>query len=313
MIDIVKRFIIGVILSTLLVACEIPKSKSETSFNYLYYSDYFVFISDDIQQPLVVPYDLNWSPTAKGYEVEFKGWYGTQADWPIAYLKHHYQSSPADIPSEYDQHQNIKQFAISPVTGELSLNIAGSPQVVLQIPEEEAFIAIPNSKRKTISAAKTVASVDGKVVSGWLLHEKIRASKTTNKDQSFGEFTTFFWIPIIVDGKLYHFEQHADKQTANRWSEQNGKIVIESAPDFELKITATIDDETSKRKHIPNTLVVNVPQWQFSVELESGGAQVGYGDEFPNGLAYYRQSMLTSTPHSKVKAYGMLELIIEND
>ena len=293
-------------------ACQSPLIEPPAE-NHSYYSDYFVFISDDPTQPLVIPYDLNWSPTENGYQIEFKGWYGTQSDWPIAYLKQEYKAESSDIPQAFFQHKNIAQFGISAVTRQLALNIQDSPSISLYVPEDKEFIAIPNSTRKTISAARTSVLVDEKIVTGWLLHENIRAPKVINEKNKFGEFTTFFWVPIIVNGNLYHFEQHGEEQTANRWRNENGQLLLDTVTYFHLDIKKTIKDTTSGRSHIPNVISLTVPDWQLSVELESGGSQVGYGDEFPNGLAYYRQSLLTSTIHSKSKAHGMLELIIEND
>jgi len=58
---------------------------------------------------------------------------------------------------------------------------------------------------------------------------------------------------------------------------------------------------------------MRVCMWKCVANQSCSGEQVGYGDEFPKGLAYYRQSLLQATTDSKLSGYGMMELIIEDN
>jgi len=117
----------------------------------------------------------------------------------------------------------------------------------------------------------------------------------------------------VIDGDFYHFEQHKGEQTATKWMIKKNKVTVTTRPNFTLTILKTSKDGVSKRKNIPNQIQVKVPEWNLDINLKSGGSQVGHGEKFPNGLAYYRQSLLRSTKDSKTRGYGMLELILEND
>ena len=47
--------------------------KSADAIEYKgYYSDYFVFVADDGDSPLVIPIDINWRIHEEGYEREYK-------------------------------------------------------------------------------------------------------------------------------------------------------------------------------------------------------------------------------------------------
>ena len=281
-----------------------------TPCNFLYYSDYFVFVADDGGSPLVIPMDVNWSPTASGYSSEYKGWYGTTDEWPIGYFLNDSSANLFTIPQESWEHANNEYFQFNTSSREIISTIWGAPELRLTIPESSKWIKTPAETNKAIYGCKTTATVDGNQRSGWLIYERIRQ---TADGTEFGDFETFIWIPLIVDGKFYHFEQHRGDQTASLWQENNGTVEVSTAPLFTLDILATSSDSMSGRTTIPDTLHLKVPEWNLDIQMASKGSQVGYGPMFPNGLAYYRQSLVESVPGSANSGYGMLELIIEDD
>ena len=112
------------ILLTLLVFLSCRKDEAETAApcipdNYLYYSDYFVFVADDGGTPLVIPMDVNWSPTATGYSIELKGWHGTENEWPIGYYLNDSTADLCAIPQEAWEHANTAYFQFNSETREI--------------------------------------------------------------------------------------------------------------------------------------------------------------------------------------------------
>lgn len=281
-----------------------------TTTHFSYYSDYFVFLADDGGSPLVIPMDVNWSPTEMGYNSEFKAWYGTTNNWPIGYALKDTIVSSCDVPKEAWAHANGPYFQFEPENRTLVSTIWGAPTLKLRIPEAEEWVKTPAVTDKAIYGCRTNATVDGASRSGWLIYERIRWDNTTNT--SFGDFAAFYWIPLVIDGKLFHFEQHQGEQTASLWQSNNGVVTVSTLPAFSLSITAESTDQTSGRTNIPDTIHLLAPDWNIDHAFASTGHQTGYGPEFPNGLAYYRQSLLESTTANST-AYGMLELILEDD
>lgn len=280
--------------------------------NYTYYSDYFVFIADDGGTPLVIPMDINWSPINKGFKSEFKGWYGTEKDWPIAYFQKDIKATSNEVPQESWQHGNNRYFQFDAAHREIIATINYAPKISIAVPEKSEWVAMPTkSSEKEIYAFRTTAKVKKNQRKGWMIYERIRWDNNTAK--KFGDFGAFFWIPLVIDGAFYHFEQHKGKQTSTRWTIKENKVIAETQPGFMLTIIKTTKDAVSKRKNIPDQIQLTVPKWNLDISLNSGGSQVGHGEKFPNGLAYYRQSLLQSTKDSKTNGYGMLELILEND
>ncbi|WP_157765990.1 hypothetical protein [Aquimarina aggregata] len=280
--------------------------------NYSYYSDYFVFIADDEAAPLVIPLDMNWSINPNGYTKEFKSWYGTKNHWPIAYVKKKVTSAFDSIPKESWEHISTKTFQFQTTTRQIITKIPGAPAVHLTIPEKSKWVAMPSdTTEKEIYAFRTTAKVKKKIRKGWMIYERIRWSASAVKN--FGDFETFFWIPLVINGDFFHFEQHKGKQTATKWSFNGTQVKVSSLPSFILQTITTTKDKISGRDNIPKTIQVQAPEWNLDITLKSSGSQVGHGAKFANGLAYYRQSLLEPTKTSKTKGYGMLELIIEND
>lgn len=279
---------------------------------YSYYSDYFVFIADDGGTPLVIPIDINWSITATGYESEFKGWYGTKKEWPIGYFKNQVTTEVSDIPQEPWQHKDGPYFQFNATERKITSTIKGAPKVQLRIPERSSWVQMPSKDgHKEIYGFRTTSVVKKKKRSGWMLYERIRWNAETVRE--FGDFEAFFWIPLVLNDSFYHFEQHKDIQTATKWSIEDGKITVTALPNFELHILSTNNDPISGRKNIPKKIRLKAEVWNLDIILKSTGSQVGHGTKFPNGLAYYRQSLLQLDKGSPDVGYGMLELILEND
>ena len=82
---------------------------------------------------------------------------------------------------------------------------------------------------------------------------------------------------------------------------------------FGLTVPQTEPAATSGRSAIPSQLLVQAPQWNVDILVNSTGNQTGYGASYPNGLGYYRQSLLEADALSNNQGYGMLEFIVEAD
>ncbi|MFK7783924.1 MAG: hypothetical protein AB8B56_02350 [Crocinitomicaceae bacterium] len=277
--------------------------------NKEYYSDYFVFVSDDGGSELVVPVDFNWSPTLTGYEKEFKSWYGTDNEWPISYQKVDIESCACDIPQEIWQHDNDQNLQMNEATREVTSCVDNYPPVKISLPEEIDWIQMPSAQgEKEIYGFRTSAEVQGATRDGWIIYERIRVDASSGFG---GDFTAFYWVPIVINGDFYYFQQHGSDKSASRWI--NGSSVADTNSNFTISILSTTQDATSGRNNIPQELHITSSDWGVDIILESTGAQVGYGQSFPNGLAYYRQSMLKSTAASSTAGHGMFELILEDD
>lgn len=278
--------------------------------NYLYYSDYFVFVSDDEGEPLIVPMDINWTPTETGYNSEFKGWYGTNETWPIGYYLNDSIVDLCEIPQESWEHADGPYFQFDIANRTIISTIWEAPEIRLTIPESNNWIQTPASTSKAIYGCQTTATVAGEIRSGWLIYERIRREESGG---SFGDFEAFFWIPVVVDGIFYHFEQHSGEQLVSKWEDVGGEITVNTLPNFDLTVLGESEDPTSGRTNIPDTINVVAPDWGINLKMASTGSQIGHGPLFPNGLAYYRQSLLLSTGDSEDSGHGLLELILEND
>jgi len=271
-----------------------------------YYSDYFVFIADDGEAPLVVPIDINWTLFEDEYEVEYKSWYGTEADWPIEYFTKKIQATPSTIPNEAFGHPKAEGFSFNEKKRTIATTIKGDHNVQIQIPEKTEWVLAKAESDFPTYAFKTDIKVDGKSRAGWMVYERIRFDKLSD----FDGFAAFYWMPLVVDNNLYHFLDHKGEQTAFKWSTTEGDIKVETVPAFTFNVVETIVDEKSKRSEIAKTIRFQVPEWELDVTLASTGQQIGYGEEHPKGLAVFRQSLLQSVEQSKDVGYGMMELIL---
>lgn len=272
-----------------------------------YYSDYFVFIADDELNHLVIPIDINWTLHAEGYEIEYKSWYGTAEEWPSAYLKKNITVSQAEIPKEAFDHIDTQLFSFDHNKRSIATFIEGAPKIEFRVPEEQQWVlGISDSDFPTYVFKASVA-VDGINRKGWMIYERIRFEELGH----FDGFAAFYWMPVVVDGTLYHFTQHRGEQTAVKWSDVDGKISSEIIDGFTLDVTETMSDAKSKRTSVPKTVRLRAPAWDLDVSLRSTGEQVGYGESFPKGLAYFRQSLLQSV--TSVQGYGMMELILADN
>ena len=279
---------------------------------YGYYSDYFVFVADDGGSPLVVPIDINWNPNPDGYTIEYKAWHGTAEDWPIHYSKKDITSDWKDIPNEAYYHSSTEEFQFNSENKSVIARIEGAPEIEIRIPSKEQWVLAPlNSDIYDTYAFKTSIRIGDSNRSGWMLYERIRKEKDSATE--FKGFAAFFWMPMILEGELFHFIEHRDELAAVKWTQSTDGIQVETAPDFELTVVETIADTKSKRTDIPKIVQIKAQKWNFDIQLRSSGEQVGYGNEFPKGLGFYRQSLLQSTNDSNSSGYGMMELILEND
>ena len=300
---------------TLLNCKQASKSKAQNSLQQLdsigYYSDYYVFISDDSSEPLVVPIDINWYPKENGYGTEFKGWYGTIKDWPIAYETKDVSTNISDMPKESYEHKNSKYFEFRPSIKRIIAKIEEAPKMEISVPPKSEWVLAPlDSDIHDTYAFKASILIDGNKRAGWMLYERIRMIKDSGGGPD--HFEAFYWMPLVVNGDLYHFTKHRDELAAVRW--YGGTTVqAEILRNFQFDIIETVSDSLSKRSDIPKSVQILAPEWNLDIVLKSLGEQVGHGKMFPKGLAFYRQSMLLSTERSKNSGFGMMELILEDD
>lgn len=283
----------------------IPIDSTETKETLGYYSDYFVFVADDEASPLVVPIDINWTLHNNGFDVEYKSWYGTANDWPIEYFQKSIPSSAENIPMETFEHPDLEAFHFNKNDRTITINIKGSPTIVMSVPAKEEWTLGMEGTEFPTYAFRTDLRVGDENKTGWVLYERIRF----NSLSEFNGFEAFYWMPVVVDGNLYHFTQHRGKQTAVKWMMENSSVKVETVPSFTFNIVETLFDAKSKREEIPKVVQLKVPSWQLDITLMSTGEQVGYGEEYPKGLAYFRQSLLQSS----TTGYGMMELILGNN
>lgn len=275
-----------------------------------YYSDYFVFIAaDEEDSPLVIPIDINWTLGTDSYEVEYKAWYGTEADWPIEYFKKNIMTKKSVIPLESFEHSKTKGFRFNNKDRTIVAVIKGKYEVQIQVPEQEEWVLATSEGDFPTYAFKTNIKVDGRSRSGWMLYERIRF----NELKKFDGFGAFYWMPVVIEDKLYHFTQHRGEQTAVKWSETVDGLNAETISKFDFNITKSVSDAKSKRSKIAKAIRIQVPEWDVDIALKSTGEQIGYGGEHPNGLAVYRQSLLQPNIDSKDLGYGMMELILADD
>lgn len=301
-------------LCTCLWACTKDKTNpcNNPPENNSTYSDYFVFVADDGGSPLVVPIDINWKPTATGYAQEFKSWYGTTANWPINYYLEEQSATACEVPQEALEQPDNDLFKFEEQDRTITTNIPGAPELSWQVPLPSAWVKVPDASTQLETYGfKTTVQVGTTTRSGWAVYERIRA--TPGSTNFTADFATFFWFPLVINNNLYHFEQHKGEQRAVRWQDNNGTVEVDTLHHFGLMVTQTASDSASGRAAIPQQFVVTVPAWNINIEVNSTGFQLGYGPSYPNGLGYYRQSLLEATATSSNQGYGMLEFIVERD
>lgn len=297
------------ILAALLIC---PLSRAAETV--LYYSDYFVFIADDGLDPLVIPIDLNWKPTDSGFSTEYKAWYGTRKPWPIAYVTAAHTLPDSTVPSEIWDLPPADEFTFDADAREIVARVPGAPQLRLAVPHETDWAAADTDKPlglHLLFAARTTAFVASNRRAGWLIYERIRRRPSTTPSSSRG-FRRFHWIPLVIDGNLYHFLDNSGDQSASRWRRQDGRVVADRHETFAFAVAATTDDPESGRTGIPRVTRIVDDVWNIDVTLASGANQTGHGPPRPSGPALYRQSLLESTPASRNAATGMLELILDD-
>lgn len=294
------------------IACAKAPSCPNPPENKARYSDYFVFVANDGGTPLVVPIDVNWEPTEKGYSQELKSWYGTSAPWPINYYTDQVEATPCEVPQSSLEQPNNTLFGFDAANRQISTTIPGAPLLVWNLPSESDWVEPPSPVGPlAFYGFKTTVQVGSMTRTGWAIHERIRAEPGS----SFGgaDFETFYWLPLVINGDFYLFEEHKGEQLAIRWQDNGGTITADTIHQFNLTVTQTETDATSGRSAIPSQLLIQAPRWNVDILVNSTGNQTGYGPRFPNGLGYYRQSLLEADATSNSQGYGMLEFIVEAD
>jgi hypothetical protein len=277
-----------------------------------YYSDYFVFIADDGGAPLVIPMDANWRPTETGFSTELKAWHGTRDAWPIRYEQDTHGLSGGKIPTEIWQLPSVAGFVFN--EREISLTVAGAPSLRIALPKQSDWVSAPNADdNQGLFVAKTVVVVEGQTRRGFLLYERIRRQPNQSGGGGDGPgFRRFHWMPLVIDGALYHFKDNSGSQSALRWIERNSSLVAEQGGPFTFEVQKNESDSQSGRAEVPQVLRIRYAPWSVDVVVESSGHQTGYGPQRDSGLALYRQSLLESTSGSPEQAVGMLELILDD-
>jgi len=273
-----------------------------------YYSDYFIFIADDGGERLVVPIDINWRPGETGYETEYKAWYGTQADWPIAYRVEDHSLESESNPEEIWDLPDISEFTFEPAQREIRVTLPDAPEIVMTIPEQSIWTEASIESGNGLRAARGTTRVGGVGREGWILHERIRR-QDRGKENSW-QFERFHWIPLVINGALYHFLDHSGEQSATRWVPHGDDLLTQQIGDFSFVVHAISEDSLSERDEVPRVIQIVVESWETDITVASGGHQTGYGPEANSGFELYRQSILESTPESNQVGYGMLELIL---
>jgi len=306
---IVNIFMFLTVSSTLVCSKTGIMTADDSELNPIqYYSDYFVFIADDGGEHLVVPMDFNWRPGEEGYETEYKAWFGTQDTWPIAYRVADHDIVPDGIPDEIWDLPAISEFTFDAELREIRITFSDAPEIVMKIPELSQWTMAGMESDSGLRAARGTIRIDGIRREGWILYERIRRENTRNViSQGFGRF---HWIPLVVDGDLYHFLDNGGDQAATRWIASGENLITEQLDAFSFVILEMSEDMESGRSAVPEVISISAEHWQVDIMLESGGHQTGYGTEGDSGLALYRQSLLESTIDSNQTGYGMLELIL---
>ena len=180
----------------------------------------------------------------------------------------------------------------------------------LLIPEPEQWQRAPfGDSFRELYGFRTSAQVEGQTRTGWMIYERIRPRP--GRGGRFGGFAALYWMPLVVDSTLYYFQQHRGQQQAARWLVQDGAVTADTLGAFTLDVLNSTADPVSGRDDIAQVMRLQAPP--LDIILESQGEQVGHGERFPKGLAYYRQSLLMATATSPTSGYGMLELILEDD
>ena len=301
------------LLSVLCLPLNCTSPKAETGGTFLhdagqeradYYSDYFVFLSDDALPDLIVPMDINWKTSQKGYSYEYKAWYGGDWAWPISYETGEVEKQ-GELPDEWWELKSSDSFQMDEERKECRLFITGVPEISFDLPRNEEWKEGFSRGRVRNYACRWSITSGGVERRGWLIYERIRLKAAEKRN-----FGRFHWIPLVYHHQLYHVVSSEDESQATNWFLKGDSLYVKSTSDFSLSITGSESDSASQRQSIPTQLRISIPVWDLDLEMHKTGGQVGYGAEFSKGLAYYRQSMLRSI--DPPGAYGMWELILED-
>lgn len=287
---------------------EAAPAKDQTKYR----SDYFVFVGEDADRPLIIPVDINWEPRAdRETFIELKAWRGESTDpWPMRYVT---ESRPVSAPSSWKQLDLGPHFRYAEGNRTLSVDVQGK-LLELALPETQSPVEheTPFGGSSKVTVARTTADGD---IPGWLIHEEVRLNKLVKKEGAVSPFGVFHWF-VLGDpesGDFYLFidndsaDASARQYTAVRWHRDDRRWSAERSEDFTLEILDVEEDKESARERVPRRWKISAPGWGIEDVLEVGPGHTGYGGAKPSGKALYKQAWVKGG-----RLHGMIELILED-
>lgn len=280
-----------------------------------YFSDYFVFVGADPTSPLIVPIDINWEPRPDGQiYTELKAWRGTESDWPMRY---HTGTAAlpagAPFPTQWSDVPATAGFGFAP--GQLRITGEEVGSLELPVPSEGMRYARTPEPGMSITyeVSRTTLQDAGRVVPGWLIHERVELDRLVKVEGLGPMFGRYHWIPVVTPDALYLFN-HDDQRPnkAVRWQLEGDAPRVDAVDAFQFEVTATEADAGSGRSAVPTGWTIGVESWSFSATFTAKAGHTGYGPDRDHGKALYRQATLVGTDGQGRPAVGMLELILED-
>ncbi|MDH4127499.1 MAG: hypothetical protein OEV44_02010 [Spirochaetota bacterium] len=292
-------------------------SKNESTKGY--FSDYFVFISSDEGDPLIIPVDINWhQDKPKSISAEFKAWYGTNKPWPIIYdIKK--RQLEEKFPVDWTNVKPINKIQWSSNGETIEIDFSNIGKVKLFIKKPDISSTIQNKPDDNIiitsTAVKTKIETANGLRHGWLIHENVRKlSETIKNDSSPSAFSRFHWIPLVYKDNLYLFiKDGKGKQNAIHWYQFMDIVKFKQTNEFNFTETSLNHDLNSKRNDVPTSWKIDIPLWKLTLTLNSNDGHTGYGSINKKGeKALYRQALMTGKTNGNFSVHGMLELILSD-
>jgi hypothetical protein len=299
-----------------LAACHAaaPASQTASPAPEGYRSDYFVFLSADPADPLIVPVDINWEPRpGEGLFTELKAWRGTAEPWRMAYHTGTQPLAGRPYPRSFAEVPATAGFSFS--TELLALRSKELGEISLRIPPEKEGATFQEERaegKEVLTAYRTTVTLDGRAIPGWLIHERFEVQRLVKTPDAAVDFERFHWIPLVAEGGLYLFRSDREGQLAVRWREEDGRLGASSLAAFTFREERQAPDPQSGRAQVPVAWTIEAADWGLRAELASGAGHTGYGPQRKSGKALYRQALVQGKDGQGKPLHGMVELILED-
>lgn len=285
----------------------------------VYRSEYFVFVSFEANDALIMPVDLNWEATeSDGVFLELKAWRGAldEQPWPMRYV-----TTTREETQPVEDWRDLElgdHFAWSGASDTLTVDIEGAPTALMLSGfggATSVATQTPSGGSIVLEAGVGRAGAPAAMADGWILHETVRMARPIKQTRDVPMFGRYHWFVVAgPDGEtLYWFVDNAiddpafEQHRAARWTRGEQGWAVAQTEEFALEVVTTKEDAQSGRGAVPVQWRITCEEWGLDEVVVTQTHHTGYGPERDSGKALYRQGLVRGE-----RLHGMIELILED-